>query len=127
MLTLFRLLAFFAGAVLIVTFAVANRGLLVIEFFPLPFAPVQIPVYALLLAGMIIGALLGALSTWLSAMPMRQDYRKIRRQLQTLETQARQDRLREEEAAAQRSMRRKDREENRDETALPLSGPGQID
>ena len=124
MLTLLRLLAFFVGAVLVVTFAVANRDPIVIEFFPLPLTPVQIPVYGLFLVALSIGALLGAVSMWLSALPLRADHRRLRRQIQSMESELRQDRLREEEAATQRSQRRKEREDEPDKTALPLGGPG---
>ena len=125
MLTVLRLMAFFVGAVVIVAFAVANRGDVVIEFFPLPIAAIQIPVYAIFQAGMVIGALLGAVIVWLSSLPVRRELRRIRRQLQRTENQIKQDRLREEEAAAERSRRRsKERTDDADDTAVPLTGPG---
>lgn len=128
MLTVLRLLAFFIGAVAIVVFAVANRDEVVIEFFPLPINAIQVPIYAVFQSGIVLGALLGAVIVWLSALPARRELRRTRRQMQLMEAQAKQDRLREEEAATQRSQRRsKERQEDADDTAVPLSGPGMND
>ena len=123
MITLLRLLLFFVGALLIVTFAVANRDAVVLEFFPLPISPQHVPVYAVFLAGLVIGSLLGAASMWLSSLPMRAEWRRSKRDLQRIENQAKQKRLREEEAAAEKSQRRKERGDSLTDDHVVITGP----
>lgn len=109
MATVYRLLAYFIGLVLIVAFAVANRHPTVIEFFPLPIEPIEMPVYGVLIAGLMIGAVLGGGSAWLSNWAMRSEWRRLKQHVRRIEEEERQQRLREEEAAANRTQRRKEK------------------
>ncbi len=71
-------------AVVIVVFAIANRGDVVVSFSPLPFT-VQIPLYAVLLATAALGALAGGVGAWFAAGRVRARARRQRRQIQSLE------------------------------------------
>ena len=109
MTSVYRLLAYFVGLVLIVAFAVANRHHTVIDFFPLPIEPLEVPIYGLLLAGIALGAVLGGGSAWLATWAMRAEWRRLKQHVRRIEAEELQQRLREEEAAAGRSQRRKER------------------
>lgn len=91
------------GLVVIVTFAVGNRHAVDLSFWPLPFASTM-PVYGLLLVGIVIGALLGWIATWLGAGSRRAAYRELRTRNGLLEQQERQRRSAEDQAAAGRAV-----------------------
>jgi lysylphosphatidylglycerol synthetase-like protein (DUF2156 family) len=93
------------GVVVIVTFAVGNRHLVELSFWPLPFSR-SIPVYGLLLVGIGLGVLLGAVAAWLSGHSRRLAYRSMRQRVTGLEYQERQHRAAEEAAAAERAIAR---------------------
>lgn len=63
-------LIFIPFAVVVVVFAVSNRGPIEITFWPLPFVR-EIPLYALSLGTLAFGFFFGALLTWLSVAKWR--------------------------------------------------------
>jgi uncharacterized integral membrane protein len=93
------------GGVLIITFAVANRGSVEVSFWPLPFTN-SVPLYAILLLGVVLGVLLGALATWLSSHTRRVAYRDVRRRVTGLEYREQLRRSAEDQAAADRVRER---------------------
>jgi len=60
---------------LVVVFAVANREEVVLSFWPLPWAP-PLPIWLIVLGGLLVGFLLGATVAWLSGGPRRQRARQ---------------------------------------------------
>ena len=61
MIRLIRLILALVGLIVIVAFAIANRAPVEVSFAPLPFV-VELPVYGVLLLGLVIGGLLGGQS-----------------------------------------------------------------
>jgi uncharacterized integral membrane protein len=110
---LLRTLLALLGAILIVTFAVANRGPVEVSFWPLPFTN-TLPLYTVLLLGMALGVALGGIATWLSGHSRRVAYRDVRRRISGLEYRERQRREAEDQAAADRV---------RERSALPAASP----
>jgi uncharacterized integral membrane protein len=110
---LLRTLLALIGVVLIVTFAVANRGPVGVSFWPLPFAN-TVPLYAILLIGVALGVLLGAIATWLSGHSRRVAYRDVRRRVSGLEYREQLRREAEDQAAADRV---------RERSAVAVPGP----
>jgi uncharacterized integral membrane protein len=102
---LIRTLLALIGGVLIVTFAVANRGAVEVSFWPLPFTN-SVPLYAILLLGVVLGVLLGAVATWLSGHSRRVAFRDVRHRVSGLEYRDRLRRAAEDQAAADRVRER---------------------
>ncbi|MCB2053248.1 MAG: DUF1049 domain-containing protein [Geminicoccaceae bacterium] len=96
------------ATVLIVAFCVVNRMHVPISFFPLPWPPLDLPVYGVLLIGVALGVTIGGLSLWLSLSPMRTEYRQLKRRFRLQEQEERFRREREEAEAAQRSLQRQE-------------------
>lgn len=94
-----RTLLALIGLVLVVTFAVANRGAVEVSYWPLPFTH-SVPLYAVLLAGLLIGTALGAVAMWLSAHRRRVAVRKLRDRLSAYEYEAQQRRIAEQRAGS---------------------------
>lgn len=63
-------LLFIPFALVVVIFAVSNRNLIAVDFWPLPFSQ-DIPLYLLSLGTMAFGFFFGALLTWLSVAKWR--------------------------------------------------------
>jgi putative membrane protein len=64
-----RFLRVFLGALLLlilVVFAVANKGAVTVSVEPLPFV-IELPLYLLVFAAILLGLLIGALAGWLAA------------------------------------------------------------
>ncbi len=72
--------------VLVILFAVANRGLVDVVWSPVHTA-VAVPVFLLVLGGAVAGFLSGGLSVWLNAAELRQERRKQRSSIRKLEKQ----------------------------------------
>ena len=102
---LLRTILALVGLLVVVTFAVGNRQAVELSFWPLPLAQ-SVPVYGLMLAGIVIGALLGWAATWLAARPKRVAYRELRVRTSQLEHQERQRRAAAEAAIADRAVAR---------------------
>lgn len=115
MAKLLRSLLAIVGLLVIVTFSVANRGRVDVNFFPLPLPIVELPIFAVFLIGIFIGAILGGLSLWLSESEMRGEWRMLRRKARADAYRQKQQELVEEQVAAERSRQRQD--------ALALAAP----
>lgn len=68
----------------IVLFAVSNRQLVQLHFWPLP-ESLEVPVYAVGLITMLTGFLIGGVVAWFGALEARQRARTAERELRTLE------------------------------------------
>ncbi|MEX2009452.1 MAG: lipopolysaccharide assembly protein LapA domain-containing protein [Dongiaceae bacterium] len=60
-----------------VVFAVANRAPASVDFWPLPWV-VELPIYLLVLGGLVLGFFIGAGVAWLSAGKRRRQTRRLR-------------------------------------------------
>lgn len=108
MAKLLRSLLAIVGLIVIVTFSVANRGRIDVNFFPLPLQEIQLPVYGVFMIGIFIGAILGGLSLWLSESEMRGEWRVLRRKARAEAYRQKQQELAEEQRATERSKQRQD-------------------
>ncbi len=73
-------------ALAVVVFAVANRAPVILDLWPMPLT-LDVPVFALALAGGMAGFLAGALITWLSGGRRRAAHRRVVRELEALKRQ----------------------------------------
>lgn len=80
---LFWLIAIPAAAA-VACFAVANRGMVALELWPLPFV-VEAPAFLPVLVALVVGILLGGIAAWLSGGRARQEMRRRGRRIDTLE------------------------------------------
>src|SRR4051812_15120769 len=71
-------------AVLLALFAVANRELVSLAIWPLPFV-VPVPLYLAVLVAVLIGFLAGALAGWLGGRRVRGERRRRGRRIAALE------------------------------------------
>jgi len=71
-------------ALLVVVFAVSNRAMVTLAFFPLP-AGLDVPLYLLVIVAVALGFLLGALAAWLRAGRHRRDARLLRQRIERLQ------------------------------------------
>jgi uncharacterized integral membrane protein len=108
MAKMLRTLLAIVGLIVIVTFSVANRGMVDVNFFPLPLPAVELPLFAVFLIGIFIGAILGGLSLWLSESEMRGEWRMLRRKARAEAYRQRQQEIAEEQVATERSRQRQD-------------------
>lgn len=96
MLAFLKALVVLPVAVIVVLFAVANRGLVTLSFDPIskgaPEIAVAVPLYGLLLATLATGILIGGIGAWLSGSRHRRSGRVSRREAHRLRAEA--DRLR---------------------------------
>ncbi len=67
----------------VVTFAVINRGLVAVDLWPLPLS-VETPLFVLVLGSALAGFLFGGLVMWWSAGRQRQKLRGLRREVDRL-------------------------------------------
>lgn len=65
-------------------FAVANRGPVSLELWPLPFV-VEAPAFLAVLLALVSGILLGGIATWISGGRARREMRRRGRRIDTLE------------------------------------------
>lgn len=61
-------------ALVIIVFAVANRGPVILDGWPLPFT-IEVPAFLLLYAGVLIGLVFGVVIGWMSAAESRRQAR----------------------------------------------------
>lgn len=80
MVKLLRLLLALVGLLVIVAFAVANRGTVRVSFWPLPI-DYGLPLFAVFLIGLFVGVILGGLAYWLSRHRRRAEHRQLKRRL----------------------------------------------
>ena len=100
-----RTLLALVGAIVIVSFAVANRGAVEVSFWPLPFVT-SMALYWVMLGGIVIGVILGGVATWLSGHRRRVAYRTLRSKVTGLEQQERLRKSADEQAAVDRARER---------------------
>jgi uncharacterized integral membrane protein len=86
MIRLIRLILALVGLIVIVAFAIANRATVEVSFAPLPFV-VELPIYGVLLLGLVIGGLLGGSAAWLAGFGRRRAARRLRNKVGALENQ----------------------------------------
>jgi lipopolysaccharide assembly protein A len=71
-------------ALVVVVFAVSNRAVVVLTFFPLP-AELQAPLYLVVIAAVILGFVIGALVAWIAGGKRRAEARELRRRIDRLQ------------------------------------------
>jgi lipopolysaccharide assembly protein A len=84
MLKILRLLIGLVALIIIVSFAVTNRGPVEIGLAPLP-TVIEVPVYGVFLFGLVVGVLVGGIGTWLAGLPKRRRAARARRRAASLE------------------------------------------
>lgn len=114
MIKLLRLLLAFVGLVLVVVLAVDNREPVPVVFWPLPFS-FQIPLYWVLLFGLVLGAVMGGLAMWLSHVSDRREARALRRKVRAIEYQEKLARERKEQEILEQARRKTQ--------AIAIAGP----
>ncbi len=68
----------------IVTLSIGNKAAVTFSFFPLPFE-MDVPLFALILAGGFLGVILGSLKTWMSDGKIRRENRANKREILRLQ------------------------------------------
>jgi uncharacterized integral membrane protein len=86
MIKLLRLIIGIVALVLIIAFAIANRGVVEVGLAPFP-TTIELPVYGVFLFGLVIGVLVGGIGVWLGGHARRRDARKLRNRAWALENQ----------------------------------------
>ena len=80
---LFRL-AMLVVALVLVVFAVSNRGTIALGLWPLPDV-VELPLYLIILGCLLVGFLAGELAAWMSGRHWRREVRRSARRIAVLE------------------------------------------
>jgi uncharacterized integral membrane protein len=80
---LFRLVMFVIAIVLVV-FAVSNRGTIAVGLWPLPDV-VELPLYLVILGCLLVGFVAGELAAWASGRHWRREVRRSARRIAALE------------------------------------------
>ncbi len=88
MLRLLRVLAGLTGLVVVVLFAIANRQPVEVGFWPFP-VTVDLPLYGVLLVGLVIGVFLTALVASVEILRLRLRCHRLERRVRGFEYQAR--------------------------------------
>jgi uncharacterized integral membrane protein len=101
MVRIIRLLIGLVAVVAIVAFAVANRTPVEVSFAPLPVL-MELPLYGVFLAGLVLGVLVGGFGVWLTAVRRGRETRRMRRKVWALENQLNVIRQQEDKAQADR-------------------------
>jgi uncharacterized integral membrane protein len=86
MIKLLRLIIGIAALVVIIAFAIANRGVVQVGLVPLP-TTIELPVYGVFLFGLVVGVLVGGIGVWLGGHAKRRDARQMRHRAWALENQ----------------------------------------
>ena len=81
-----RSLLGFIIAALLAALAVFNRGAIDFHYSP-THDPINMPLYAVLLGGLLIGFILGAIIAWIGEGKNRKEKRSIKKQLKAIEKQ----------------------------------------
>lgn len=80
---LFRL-AILVIAIVLIVFAVSNRGTIALRLWPLPDV-VELPLYLIILGCLLVGFLAGELAAWASGRHWRREVRRSARRIAALE------------------------------------------
>jgi len=83
MRVLFRL-AMLAVAIVLAVFAVSNRGTISLGLWPVPDV-VELPLYLIILACLLVGFLAGELAAWMAGRHWRREVRRSARRIASLE------------------------------------------
>jgi lipopolysaccharide assembly protein A len=86
MAKILRLIIGLVALVVIIAFAIANRGPVQVGLAPFP-ETVELPVYGVFLFGLIVGVLVGGAGVWLGGHARRRAARRNRDRLRVLENQ----------------------------------------
>jgi uncharacterized integral membrane protein len=86
MIKLLRLLIGIVALVVIIAFAIANRGVVEVGLVPLP-TTIELPVYGVFLFGLVVGVLVGGIGVWFGGHAKRRDAKKLRHRAWALENQ----------------------------------------
>jgi hypothetical protein len=86
MIKLLRLIIAIAALVVIIAFAIANRGVVQVGLLPFP-TTIELPVYGVFLFGLVVGVLVGGIGVWLGGHAKRREARKARNRAWALENQ----------------------------------------
>jgi lipopolysaccharide assembly protein A len=86
-----------AVALVVVLFAVSNRGMVIVEVWPFPFR-IEAGLYVVILLAVLAGFLAGATSAWMGAADKRRELRSARKRMREMEQSLA--RLKEDAAAA---------------------------
>jgi uncharacterized integral membrane protein len=86
MTKLLRLLVGLVALVVIIGFAIANRAVVEVGLAPLP-TRIELPIYGVVLLGLVIGVLVGGIGVWLGGHAQRRDAKKLRNRAWALENQ----------------------------------------
>jgi len=81
---LFYWLATAILALVLVVFAVSNRDSVTLTLWPLPIT-VEAPTYLIVLLTLLAGFLIGELAAWINGHRRRNEMRRMRRRIETLE------------------------------------------
>lgn len=91
MLRILKLLLAIPAAFAIILFAVANRQVVRVSFDPLsreaPAAFIDVPLFAVALASLMLGVLLGGVAAWLAQGRHRKAERQLQREVSRLSTE----------------------------------------
>ncbi len=82
--------------VVLVVFTLANRQMVEVRFDPISplnplISPVEVPMFIVIYAMLLLGVVLGGVATWFTQGRQRREKRKWRRQAKKLEQEQRQD------------------------------------
>lgn len=86
MAKLLRLIIGIVALVVVIAFAIANRGVVQVGLAPFP-TTIELPVYGVFLLGLVIGVLVGGAGVWLAGHAKRREGRKARNRAWALENQ----------------------------------------
>jgi lipopolysaccharide assembly protein A len=99
MVRVLRLILALVALLVIIAFAIANRGPVDVSFAPLPLV-IELPVYGVFLVGLVFGMLVGAIWMLLAGVATRREARRLRSRTWALENQLRLRREEEDKARA---------------------------
>lgn len=124
MMRLIRLLIAAVAAVYLIVFAVQNRDVVDVVVWPhTSFAPLSLPVWGVLLSGIVIGIVLAAIAVWLGGWRWRSRAAAAHRTLRSQERRQEAAERREEYAAAQRAAERRKAAELEKKRTPALAAP----
>ena len=83
-MTILSRLVILIAAIVLILFAVSNRGSVSLGLWPLPFL-VELPLYLLFFLSLILGFLVGACVAWIAGGRGRSELRRRRRRIEALE------------------------------------------
>jgi uncharacterized integral membrane protein len=86
MVKLLRLIIAIIALVILIGFAIANRGVVQVGMAPFP-TTIELPVYGVFLLGLVIGVLVGGIGVWLGGHAKRREAKRARHRAWALENQ----------------------------------------